>query len=111
MKKATVTCAMDPFAIGLATPVETEGYACEIHGIPMVVHRVLRADDDGWRRHSRHWTVTEPQTGRAVASSTSRKDAIALAEEEVWQHGGPDAVRREINKHRPLSLPHHQEDN
>lgn len=102
MKRATVTCGMDPLDIGLAVPVETEGYACEIHGLPMVVHRVLRAVDDGWRWHSRHWTVTEPITGRAVATSGSRKDAIALAEEVIWQHGGPDAVRREMQKHGPI---------
>lgn len=99
MKRATVVCAMDPFEIGIAIPVEAEGYACTVHAIPMVVHRTLRSDDDGWRAMTRLWTVTEPITGRSVATSGTRKDAIALAEEEVWQHGGPEAVRREIVKH------------
>jgi hypothetical protein len=100
MKRATVVCTIDPFNLGakFATPQTVEGYACSIAGIDMVVHRAPRYDDEP---STNAWTVTEPVTGRAVVSSGTRREALHAAEERIAFAGGPDAVRREIEKHGP----------
>lgn len=100
MRRAKVVCTLDPFKLGakFATPQTIEGYACVIAGIDMVVHRAPRYDD---KPCANVWTVTEPVTGRAVASSGTRKQAVEAAEERVAFAGGPSAVLREISKWGP----------
>lgn len=102
MKRATVTCAMDYFAAGVLVPETTEGYACEVFGVPMVVHHLLRYEGGP---HPRLWTVTEPTTGRLVSTARTRALAIECAEEAVFAEGGRDSLNRMIEKYGPIATP------
>jgi hypothetical protein len=94
MKRTTVTLKIrDPFGLGIGwLDRVVQGYECEIAGVPLVVHRTSYTDE----KERRDWTVTEPITGGAVATSTSREKAIQAAEEVVAEKGGAEAVHSRI---------------
>jgi hypothetical protein len=104
LEKATVTCAMDYFALGIPVPESVEGYACEVLEVPLVVHHMLRYDGGP---HPRLWVVTEPITGRTVTAgaSSTRAKAIENAERTIFKAGGPDVLTREVENFGPLRQP------
>jgi hypothetical protein len=109
VRRATVKIRPNPAVYGEhVAPLELPGYACEIAGVPMVVHRSLSRNGLGEPVPSaKFWTITEPKTGMAAhegerAETTTRAAAIEAAEQTVEAHGGAEAVRAEIRRH-PLS--------
>lgn len=66
--------------------LEVSGYAAEVEGIPVVIHRRVKEDrtlaDAGWK-------VSEPVTGMAIPDSegTSREAALEYAAASIRRHG------------------------
>lgn len=100
-----MTVRPNPANYPAAKPFEIRGYACEVAGIPMVVHRSITSDGLGEPiAGTKFWTVTEPRTGMAAwegdrAETTTRAEAIERAEMNVQTHGGAKSVEAEVERH------------
>jgi hypothetical protein len=86
VKKATVTANFLEASYGI------EGYAVELSGVPMVVHRAVNFEG----KRLSGWTVTERITGRAAGSGRTRAAAIERAASAVDAEGGPVATRAAV---------------
>lgn len=104
MKRAVVSVRLQDHAGKPAGSQEIVGYACEIDGIPLVVHRSITFDLVEGKRvpSATDWTVTEPRTGLSIWDGSVAWDkpekpyppsfAIYRAECVIAERGGPQAV-------------------
>lgn len=90
MKRTTVTIWM------LDTPdFEVPGYEFEVDGIRLVVHRI--GPDLGWNEGTRKgWSVTEPQTGRALGPMSKTRIGACMAADNLVRRKGAATVQRVI---------------
>lgn len=110
MKRATVYVHLQDRHGNPEGLQEIVGYACEIDGISLVVHRSITRDIVADKRvpSATDWTVTEPRTGASVwdgAATWDKPDkpyprsyAIHRAEVAIAEHGGPAALEAAVEK-------------
>lgn len=104
MKHATATINLNPKVFGdKAGPFDVSGYACEIEGEPMVLHRSVELDRETGeaRLSTKQWTVSEPRTGTAIRRSfpgQTREQILASAKAVVAGQGGRDGLLAAIKK-------------
>jgi hypothetical protein len=110
VKKASVDVRLDPRCYGEEVGrLRVNGFACEIGGRPMVVHRALRnptqlaeAFADGRPTiFLKKWVVTEPESGAALTSVSwrTRAEAIDRSQERFDEYaGGAERFERVIQE-------------
>lgn len=115
MKRAWVSIALPPRVYaGVGRRLEVDGYACEVAGLDMVVHRALTPVRAGMKIGSAtpvfsktYWTVTEPKTGLAINGyawrSGSIEQAIEAAEHMIETNGGVESVETRVAAAAPDS--------
>lgn len=74
-----------------------KGYAFEIDGIPLVVHRAF--DPDTQKQVARYaWRVTEPRTGRSLvgAGIAAHRTGACMVADNIVRRYGADKIRQRI---------------
>lgn len=99
MKRVTVRLAFPP----IESPKfrEIAGYACEVLGVPMVVHRSIWTLND--TPSGAYWSVSDPVTGRSLCDGRlepcrSRAAAVKRAGEIAKEQGGAGALTAKITQ-------------
>lgn len=114
MKRATIHLQPHPRVFGREIAergrIEVQGYACEIEGLPFVVHRPMEKDADTGEPviGSGGWAVSEPTTGTLIRRGyrhSTRAEVLTEAERVIERNGGRQGVLDAIEQVKELGLP------
>lgn len=107
MRRATVRIRVDPLHYGREAAervpyVEVPGWACEVVGVPCVVHRPLAKGENGepvegdGGRH-KIWTVSHLASGAKIVGgmvNETREELVERADRFVEERGGRETLLR-----------------
>lgn len=96
MKCTTCTIVLDRKVAGRKSAT-VKGYAVEVCGIPLVVHRI---HEDEKQSKNGLWGVSEPRTGLSITGTnpSARLGGAVMVAEACIRHAGVDKVRRLIEE-------------